>query len=113
MSNISYYPEEFGVKELDQFDLSDGGYRFEYVTVWQSLADPRTLYIGKDSGCSCPSPYEDVQSLADLERLNPDNPKPQIEALFRLDEQNYSHSAAVLNQAVSSMVAAVKEAVNV
>ena len=108
--NISYYPQEFGVEEIHEFDLSDGSYQFDYVTVWQSTTDKRTFYVGTDSGCSCPSPYEDVQSLADLERLDPDNPRPQIEKLFRLEEQHYSHSAAALMKGISDMVAAVKEA---
>ncbi len=108
--NISYSPAEFGVKEIDEFDLSDGCYQFDYVTVWQSLTDKRVFYIGTDSGCSCPSPYEGVQTLEDLERLDPDNPRPQIEKLFCLDESNYSHSAAALMKGISDMVAAVMEA---
>lgn len=108
--NISYDPEGFGVKQIDQFDLSSGAYEFDYVTVWQSLTDKRTFYIGSDSGCSCPSPYDDVLNLEDLERLDPDNPRPQIESMFRLDTTNYSHSTADLLKGISDMVALVKEA---
>lgn len=108
--SISYQPEQFGVKEIAEFDLSDGCYQFDYVTIWQSLEEKRAFYIGTDAGCSCPAPYEDVRSLEDLERLNPDDPRPQIEKLFRLDEKHYEHSAAALLKGVSDMVAAVKEA---
>jgi hypothetical protein len=27
------------------------------------------LFIGHDSGCSCPTPFEDVRSLGDLEHV--------------------------------------------
>lgn len=108
--NIKYSPESFGVKEVDEFDLSSGSYEFDYVTVWQSLEDKRAFYIGADSGCSCPSPFEGVQSLEDLERLDPDNPRPQIEGRFNLGDINYSHSAASLMKGINDMVAAVKEA---
>lgn len=110
MRSISYDPTEFGVKLIDEFDLSDGCYQFDYVTVWQSIEDSRTFYIGTDSGCSCPSPFEGVSSVQDLERLNPNNPRPQIESAFRLEDTCQFHSAAELNKGISDMVAAVKEA---
>lgn len=108
--NIMYSPEAFGVVEVDTFDLSSGSYEFDYVTVWQSTDDKRTFYIGADSGCSCPSPFEGVSSLADLDRLNPDNPRPQIEEFFRLGDVHYSHSVANIMKGVNDMVLAVKEA---
>ncbi|QIK64126.1 hypothetical protein G7068_13665 [Leucobacter viscericola] len=110
MKNIHDNPADFGMIKVDEFDLSDGCWQFDYVMVWQSITDKRVFYVGTDSGCSCPSPYEDVQSIEDLERLNPDNPRPQIETLFRLGEQNYTYSAAELQRGVSDMVARVKKA---
>lgn len=107
--SLSYNPEDHGVRQIDEFDLSDGCYQFDYVTVWQSLTDKRTFYIATDYGCSCPTPYED-QPLDAMERLNPDNPRPQIEQMFRLDDVNYTHSAATLQKGISDMVAAVMEA---
>jgi hypothetical protein len=43
-------------------------YDFNMFVVWESVAD-KTLYMGSDSGCSCPSPFEDVGSIEGLERI--------------------------------------------
>lgn len=51
-----------------QIDRSSGSYEFDYMTVFRDKATGK-LYYGTDSGCSCPSPYESVSSLADLEAI--------------------------------------------
>lgn len=107
--SIYYSPEDFGMKMIDEFDLSSRSYEFDLVVVWQSLTDKRALYIGADSGCSCPTPFEDVRGVEDLERLDPDNPLPQIETMFQFNSINYSHTTAELLKGVSEMVLEVKE----
>jgi hypothetical protein len=44
------------------------GTQFDYRVIWRH-ADG-TLYTARDSGCSCPSPFEDYTSLSDLEEAN-------------------------------------------
>lgn len=60
-------PEEFGLEIVDSIDYSDGNYCFDYRVVWRRIEDGKLL-SGRDSGCSCPSPFEDV-SLKDLQEV--------------------------------------------
>ncbi len=67
--NIYYHPEVHGLVEVAKIDYSEGGYQFDYRVVWLHT-ESGVLYTGRDSGCSCPSPFEDFNGIADLERLN-------------------------------------------
>lgn len=55
--NIYSNPEKFGLQVVGDVDYDDG-YEFDMFVVW---TDPATkqLYYSEDSGCSCPSPFED------------------------------------------------------
>jgi hypothetical protein len=65
MSNVYYAPEKFGLTAFGQVD--DGGpYEFDLFVVWTSGDDSNVLW-GTDSGCSCPSPFEDT-GINDLSR---------------------------------------------
>lgn len=64
MYDITYEPQKYGVKLIT--DVGDGGgYDWDCFTVWKSI-EGNTFYWGADSGCSCTSPFEDLNSLADL-----------------------------------------------
>ena len=58
MSNVYYNPEDYGLKIVSQIDYSDGNYVFDTRVVW---VEPATgnFYTARDSGCSCPVPFED------------------------------------------------------
>jgi hypothetical protein len=68
MSNIYYNPEAFDLKIVDSVDFADG-YDFDMIVVWKTL-DGERMYWAHDSGCSCPSPFEDYNSIDALEVLN-------------------------------------------
>ena len=59
MANIYYDPEKFGLKTVGEIDWSDGCYQFDLTVVWQRELDGVFVYA-EDSGCSCPSPFEDT-----------------------------------------------------
>ena len=61
-----YQPEKFGLTPIGELDASES-YEFNIVAVWQHT-DGR-FFVGSDSGCSCPSPFEDFTSLDDLTEL--------------------------------------------
>lgn len=69
MSYMYSDPEDFGLKMIGEVDFSSGCYCFDYTVVWQRVSDGRFVY-GDDSGCSCPSPFEDqgVQNLTVLRK---------------------------------------------
>jgi hypothetical protein len=61
MSNIYDNPEHFGLEVVKDHDAI-GGWEFDTVVVWRRGDD---YFIGADSGCSCPTPFDDLK-LTDL-----------------------------------------------
>jgi hypothetical protein len=50
-------PEKFGLTMIGEVEFSEPDYSFDFAIV---LADgDGALYWARDSGCSCPSPFED------------------------------------------------------
>lgn len=61
--NIYYQPEKHLLTVVAEWDYSDKCYQFDKRIVWRNQAGE--LLTARDSGCSCPSPFEDI-SLSDL-----------------------------------------------
>lgn len=57
--------EKLGLEVFASFDDPQASYSFDEFKIWERKSDG-ALFYGEDSGCSCPSPFEDVKSLADL-----------------------------------------------
>ena len=57
MSSLYYSPEKFGLSVVGEADAG-GGYDFDKFVVWRRNYDGAILWA-EDSGCSCPSPFED------------------------------------------------------
>lgn len=68
-SNPYYNPEKIGLVTIAQLDLREPDYSFDMVVVWRHT-ETGQLYWAHDSGCSCPSPFEDYDSLSDLTPLS-------------------------------------------
>lgn len=62
--NVYYNPEKFGLRIVGQMSWCDDAYQFDMTVVWENTATG-VLYFDSDSGCSCPSPFEDT-ALGDL-----------------------------------------------
>lgn len=58
MANVYYDPEHFGLVKVTEFERSEPSWSFDTFVIWYS-AETDTYYWGSDSGCSCPSPFED------------------------------------------------------
>lgn len=70
-SNVYYHPEKHGLSVVAELEFGDGGgYGFDFRVVWQDANG--LLYTARDSGCSCPSPFEDYDGIASLDRVGPD-----------------------------------------
>jgi hypothetical protein len=63
--DIYFDPSKFGLEVLTQVDLSEPDYSFDYLVVWRNLESGK-LFYATDSGCSCPSPFEE-HGITDLE----------------------------------------------
>lgn len=65
--NLYTDPHKFGLTPIQEIDWSDGCYVFNITAIYQN---PHTgkLYYAEDSGCSCPTPFEN-QGLTDLTEI--------------------------------------------
>jgi hypothetical protein len=61
--DLYYQPEAFGITTIGEVSWHEESYEFDFTVVWQSKEDPKLFYWARDSGCSCPSPFEDYTSL--------------------------------------------------
>lgn len=62
--DVYYNPEKFNLEIVIVLDEEYLSYEFNMFVVWKDTNGG--LYYATDSGCSCPSPFEDYTSLADL-----------------------------------------------
>jgi len=82
MSNPYYNPEDFGLKILGEVEWSDECYQFDKTVLWEH-PDTGKLYIAHDTGCSCPSPFEEYHELAALEEVTVDGAIASLESRRR------------------------------
>lgn len=66
--NVYYSPEKFDLEPVDEIEYSSGSYEFDTRVVWSHRPTGRLL-TARDSGCSCPTPFEDY-TLESLEVVN-------------------------------------------
>jgi hypothetical protein len=62
--NVYYSPSASGLETVGEIEWSDGFYQFDLTVLWRDEAG--ALHWGEDAGCSCPSPFEDVNSVSEL-----------------------------------------------
>lgn len=65
--NVYYDPEKLGLEIVDELDYG-ASYEFDKLVVWRRKSDGE-LRWGTDSGCSCPTPFEDIDGFEDLQKL--------------------------------------------
>lgn len=92
MSDIYFHPDKYGLKPVAEIDYSDGNYQFDLRVVWKRLLDD-TLLTARDSGCSCPSPFESTE-LDQLEIMN----LGDLEAEYRREVSLSYYSGASLDE---------------
>lgn len=66
-SNPYYDPGDFGLEIVGNIDLAEPDYSFDMLVVWFDRRRSGIFYWASDSGCSCPSPFEDYHSTEQLE----------------------------------------------
>lgn len=64
-SNIYYSPEDFGLKIVSVLEMHEPDYDFDMTVAWQDI-HTGDVYWAHDSGCSCPSPFENILEIGDL-----------------------------------------------
>jgi len=61
--NVYYSPEKHGLTLVTELELEEPDWSFYTLAVW---AGEEGLYMGTDSGCSCPAPFENYNGIEDL-----------------------------------------------
>ena len=107
-NNLYYYPQMNGLETVGEFDWAEPDYSFDLCVVWK---EKRGMYwVGNDSGCSCPAPFED-QTKDDL--MGPYNKAQLKERLETMvDEQtkgeySYGRSKAELMKDVREILSRI------
>lgn len=52
-------PEKFGLRTIGEMQWGEACWSFDLTVVWQDTTTG-ALYFAEDSGCSCPSPFENT-----------------------------------------------------
>ena len=97
-------PEKFGLTQVAMIDWDDEPYQFDMTVVWLHRKTNR-LYMASDSGCSCPSPFEDYKTMESLEALESIS---QIEAMVK--EHREAAYSPTPSEKCDAFLAEVKEA---
>lgn len=63
--NPYYEPEACGLEIVCSLEDANANYSFDTVVLWR---DPVTgaFYAAHDAGCSCPTPFENINSVDDM-----------------------------------------------
>ena len=68
--NIFYDADQFGLSVVAELEDPAACDSFDTVIVWKDAQG--NYFWDHDSGCSCPTPFEDINSVADLSPLTQD-----------------------------------------
>lgn len=106
MTNLSK-PERVSLDSLEYvggFDWDHEDWQFNLSSVWKEKRG--RYFVASDSGCSCPSPFEDINYTDDKGVYGPYN-KTELRAYFdRMVKAKYGRrSIAELKQEISSLLA--------
>lgn len=75
-ADVYHQPEKFGLTPVAEIDYSSGQYEFDLRVVWRHSSG--ILLTARDSGCSCPSPFEDLSSLEATELFDYDEIEQEV-----------------------------------
>ena len=104
-ANLYYHPEHSGLKTVGELEYSSGSYEFDTRVVWFEASGNRLL-TARDSGCSCPTPFED-ETLDTVEDIT------HRYATFLMDEWRKEHKGYrggyVTRAEVDDLIAACRE----
>jgi len=64
--NAYYKPEKWGLEIVSVEDEPNLSWEFNTFVIWKDLNNPYIYYWDFDSGCSCPSPFEDLRGRENL-----------------------------------------------
>jgi hypothetical protein len=94
--SVYYNPERYGLVEVYECDVADS-YEFDKFVVW-FMPQTSELFWGSDSGCSCPSPFENETWPGDFGNSPFETLDPLDQALRTwIEDSSYSDEAKKVN----------------
>lgn len=63
--NVYHSPEKFGLAMVGEMDMAEPNYSFNMLVVWRD--ERGQFWVGHDSGCSCPAPFESIEDVNELD----------------------------------------------
>lgn len=104
MGTLYNTPEEYGLEVVGEFDWCEPDYSFDLLVVWKESRGK--YWIGEDSGCSCPSPFEDFYDINMLDGpYNKKGLKDRLDWLVKeAGSSGYRRSQAELKRDVSDIL---------
>lgn len=106
--NVYYYPEDYGLQLVGEFEWTEPCYSFDMLVVWKER-DGR-YWIGEDSGCSCPSPFDFITDVNELDGpYTKEGLRKRIDSRIedRAGEDSYSYSKAELKKSASDIMSRI------
>jgi hypothetical protein len=70
-ADVYYQPEKFDLVPVAELEMEEPNWSFDILMVWKHIPTGRLL-TARDSGCSCPSPFENYTTLESLDEVNYD-----------------------------------------
>ena len=89
MSNVYYDPADFGLVLVETLDEAGLSYEYNTLIVLQHTASKR-LFWASDSGCSCPTPFENYHFSSSESGINTD--------LTEINLSSYDRFADAVNE---------------
>lgn len=86
--NPYYQPEACGLEVLASVPEEDADYSFSDIVLWKDIATG-DIYMGHDSGCSCPVPFENFHNLKDFTLVTSEEQLHQYIRSFTTVESEY------------------------
>jgi hypothetical protein len=88
--NAYYNPDALGLNVVAELEFSDLCYQYDTRVVWEKDG---ALYTARDSGCSCPKPFEGYTSVESLERVDLDALESEVKAERYIGNSNFDRDS--------------------
>ena len=76
--DVYYSPDEFGLETIGEIQWGEQSYDFDLTVLWKRKSDG-DFFMAEDSGCSCPSPFDGINSIDKLTQVTLDGLKTALE----------------------------------
>lgn len=99
-------PEAYGLATVGEVEWGDGCYSFDLTVVWRDTTTG-ALYYADDSGCSCPTPFQDTGrddlTLIDRPQTLIDHINERISELYEWNETENERAKGDAGQLVQKV----------